>query len=135
MVGVFLYQNSHWIVVRFPVMRFDLARPFYITEFESPLSAIVVVAFLSGAALILPGWLKRMYERTRSNRRISKLEAELADLRNLPVTDPTPLEDIDHMDRKKTPRSHEDSVGDDDESLLRAALQRADSDPLKGSPK
>lgn len=99
-LGAFAMRNSQLIVLRVPEPRLDLAAPLETVIWESQASWLVLGAFLSGSvamifALVLPLALRRGYQRHRDRRLIRQLEHELADLRNLPILSPAPLEDLE----------------------------------------
>jgi H+/Cl- antiporter ClcA len=91
--GLFLVANSGWIPVEIP--------PWLQGLFGSKPHEVWLPALIAGwlaTALLLAGivlwsmyyvWRRRQYESL-----ISRLEKELAKLRNLPFTEPAPLEDL-----------------------------------------
>jgi hypothetical protein len=92
-VGLFLVGNSAWIPVDVPPW---LVWIFGYPEREVWLPALIagwLGAILFSAALLVWSlyyvWRRRQYEGL-----IEKLETELADLRNLPFTNPAPFEDL-----------------------------------------
>lgn len=130
-VGYFLVKNSHWVVIRFPVLALSWDDPFPVEEYDTPLPLVMAVSFAAGLVLglmvFVPSWLRRAVERRRERRFIRGLEGELSDLRNLPVTDPAPLEDIaDEPDGEGGGRRERAREQDEDEALLAAALREAD---------
>ena len=92
-VGLFLVANSGWVAVNVPPW---LSGLFGEREREVWLPALIA-GWLTTVVLLAAGlvwsmyyvWRRRQYEAL-----IGKLERELARLRNLPFTDPAPLEDI-----------------------------------------
>ncbi len=92
-VGLFLIANSGWVAVTVP--------PWLTGLFGDPRLEIWLPALIGGwlAALILTViglvwsmyyvWRRRQYESL-----VARLERELASLRNLPFTEPAPLEDL-----------------------------------------
>ncbi len=92
-VGLFLVANSGWVGVNVPPW---LSGLFGEREREVWLPALIA-GWLTTVVLLAAGlvwsmyyvWRRRQYEAL-----IAKLERELARLRNLPFTDPAPLEDI-----------------------------------------
>jgi hypothetical protein len=92
-VGLFLVANSGWVAVRVP--------PWLTGVFGNPQIELWLPGLIAGWLLTVFGalaallwsmwyvWRRRQYESL-----ISKLERELARLRNLPFTDPAPLEDL-----------------------------------------
>jgi len=91
--GLFLVANSGWIPVNVPPW---LGAMFGAEPREIWLPALIA-GWLTTVILLAAGlvwsmyyvWRRRQYEAL-----IGKLERELARLRNLPFTDPAPLEDI-----------------------------------------
>lgn len=142
-VAAFVYKNGGWTVVRVPVIGASLSQPLGWIEYEMHLGALLVSCFGAGALSVLallqiPLSLRRGFERRRRERFIGALEGELSDLRNLPLTQPAPYEDIDEdgaagegspsgsgRDRHGRLVSAK-SVQDDDEALLMAALAADD---------
>jgi uncharacterized membrane protein YciS (DUF1049 family) len=128
-VGYFMVQNAQWVVVRFPTVQTDWSDPVPLVEYETPLPVVMAFAFGVGFLLAIlifaPSWLKRAVERRRERRFITNLEGELTDLRNMPVTHPAPLEDIDETPVRSGGRTEEqEGQGDDeDAALLSAALR------------
>lgn len=92
-VGLFLVANSGWIPVNVPPW---LGAIFGDSSREVWLPALIA-GWLTTVILLAAGlvwsmyyvWRRRQYEAL-----IARLERELARLRNLPFTDPAPLEDI-----------------------------------------
>lgn len=92
-VGLFLIANNDWVPVRTPPWLEDLLgnRP---REVWLP---ALIAGWLASAILLATivlwsmfyVWRRRQYESL-----INRLEKELAKLRNLPFTDPAPLEDL-----------------------------------------
>jgi hypothetical protein len=131
-VGLFLVQNAHWVILRAPFLRLQWDDPFPLVEYETPLYAVMAVAFVAGFLLAMPlfilGWLRRSVERGRERRMIRGLEGELVDLRNLPVTNPAPLED--EVDAAAEGQGLPPPTPEEEErALLAAALQ----EPEKGT--
>jgi uncharacterized membrane protein YciS (DUF1049 family) len=127
-LSYFLVVNAQWVLVRFPGVRLRLEEPFALVQLETPLAAVMAVAFVLGflAALlvmVLPGWLRRGVERRRERRFIRGLEGELTDLRNLPVTSPAPLEDL--PEEPRSPRPAAQTAEEEERALLAAALGAA----------
>jgi hypothetical protein len=92
-VGLFLVANSGWIEIETPPW---LGGLFGDTQHEVWLPALIagwLAAVLLLAAVVLWSmyyvWRRRQYESL-----IGRLERELARLRNLPFTEPAPLEDL-----------------------------------------
>ena len=92
-VGLFLVANNGWVEVRVP--------PWLTWLFGDPRMEFWLPALIGGWLLVTIGgvlgiawsmwyvWRRRQYESL-----IARLERELAALRNLPFTDPAPLEDL-----------------------------------------
>ena len=98
--GLFLVANSGWVPVSIPPWLTGL---FGNRQHEVRLPALIAGWLASAvllAALVLWSmfyvWRRRQYESL-----ISRLERELAKLRNLPFTEPAPLEDL-----PETPSAH-----------------------------
>jgi hypothetical protein len=126
LVGYFLFKNAQWVIIRFPTVAARWEDPFPLDEFEAPLSLIVALSFIAGFAaalllLVLPGWVRRGVERRREQRFIRGLEGELDDLRNLPVTEPAPLEDVAETPIEGAPPA--ETPEEEDRALLAAALE------------
>jgi len=92
-VGLFLVANSGWIAVEVPPW---LVGVFGKRHMEVWLPALIAgwlsVVLLAAALLVwilFYLWRRRQYESL-----IARLERELARLRNLPFTEPAPLEDL-----------------------------------------
>jgi hypothetical protein len=95
-VGLFLVANSGWITVETP--------PWLDGLFAEGQHEVWLPALIAGwlAAVLLVGvvvlwsmyyvWRRRQYESL-----INRLERELARLRNLPFTEPAPLEDLPEL--------------------------------------
>lgn len=93
MAGLFLVANSGWVAVNIP--------PWLTGLFGSRPHEVWLPALIAGwlaAAIVLAAlvlwsmfyvWRRRQYETL-----IGRLERELAKLRNLPFTEPAPLEDL-----------------------------------------
>ena len=92
-VGLFLVANSGWVAVDVP--------PWLTSLFGDPQAEVWLPILIGGwlVAILLAAvlfvwsmyyvWRRRQYESF-----IARLERELARLRNLPFTDPAPLEDL-----------------------------------------
>jgi hypothetical protein len=92
-VGLFLIANDGWVAVKTP--------PWLVTLFGDKQHEVWLPALIGGwlAAVLLAAvvvlwsmyyvWRRRQYEAL-----IGRLERELARLRNLPFTEPAPLEDL-----------------------------------------
>lgn len=113
--GLFLVANSGWIPVTI--------HPWLTGLFGNRLYEIRLPALIAGwlasatllAALVLWSmfyvWRRRQYESL-----VNRLERELAKLRNLPFTEPAPLEDL-----PETPNAHAarvmNALGDEDHDV------------------
>jgi hypothetical protein len=91
--GLFLVANSGWVAVHIPPWLTGL---FGDRHYEVRLPALIagwLAAAILLAALVLWSmfyvWRRRQYETL-----VGRLERELAKLRNLPFTEPAPLEDL-----------------------------------------
>lgn len=91
--GLFLVANGGWVPVRVPPeltsvlgnRLFEIRLPVLIAGWMA--SALLLVALLLGSASYV--WRRRQYESL-----VTRLERELTKLRNLPFTEPAPLEDL-----------------------------------------
>lgn len=101
--GLFLVSNSGWIPVEIPPWLTGL---FGDRLYEIRLPALI--AGWMGAAVLLASlvlwamfyvWRRRQYESL-----IGRLERELANLRNLPFTNPAPLEDLPEVPNAQAAR-------------------------------
>ncbi|MCB9556084.1 MAG: LapA family protein [Deltaproteobacteria bacterium] len=95
----FAALNTHWVIVRAGVVTFDGLEPsMVVREWDAQLYGLLLGALIAGwcAATLayLPLWLRRTMRANRDRRYIDELEQELVELRNMPVTNPTPLEDL-----------------------------------------
>lgn len=92
-VGLFLVANGSWVAVDVPPWLADLTPQDRVQIWLPALIAGWLVATLALAVLLLWSmfyvWRRRQYEAL-----IVRLERELARLRNLPLTEPSPLEDL-----------------------------------------
>ena len=96
MAGLFLVANSGWIPVKIPPWLTGL---FGNKPHDVWLPALIA-GWLAAAILLAAGvlwsmfyvWRRRQYESL-----IDRLERELAKLRNLPFTEPAPLEDLPEL--------------------------------------
>lgn len=126
-LGYFMVLNAQWVVVRYPMIPTSLDDPVPLLEYEAPLAAVMAAAFGVGFLLAMlifaPSWIKRAWERRQERRFIDNLEGELSDLRNMPVTDPAPLEDIDEEPSGRKLKREAASEEDEEAALLAAALQ------------
>ncbi len=95
-VGLFLVANGAWIAVDVPPWLADLAPEDRVQIWLPALIAGWLIATLALAALLLWSmyyvWRRRQYEAL-----VSRLERELARLRNLPLVEPSPLEDLPEL--------------------------------------
>jgi hypothetical protein len=92
-VGLFLVANSGWIAIAVPPWLVGLFGSRGVEVWLPALIAGWLVAVLGAVALLAWSmfyvWRRRQYESL-----IARLERELAHLRNLPFTNPAPLEDL-----------------------------------------
>lgn len=120
--GLFLVANSGWIAVEIPPWLAGLFGdrphevwlPALIAGWLA--SALLLAAFLVWSMFYV--WRRRQYESL-----INKLEKELARLRNLPFTEPAPLEDLPETPSAQAARimaSLDDGVGDLDDGVTRS---------------
>jgi len=93
LVGLFLVANGAWVPVDVPPWLADLTPEPRVQVWLPALIAGWLVATLVLAALLLWSmyyvWRRRQYEAL-----VGRLERELARLRNLPLAEPSPLEDL-----------------------------------------
>jgi hypothetical protein len=93
MAGLFLVANAGWIPVTIPPwltgLFGDKPRDVWFPALIAGwmLAAILLAALVLGSMVYV--WRRRAYESL-----INRLERELAKLRNLPFTEPAPLEDL-----------------------------------------
>jgi type VI protein secretion system component VasK len=92
-VGLFLVANSGWVAVDVP--------PWLVGLFGDPkmevwlpglIAGWLAVVFLTAVLLVWSLWY--VWRRRQYESLIGRLERELARLRNLPFTEPAPLEDL-----------------------------------------
>ena len=113
--GLFLVANSGWVAVKIPPWLSGLFGnrphevwlPALIAGWLA--SAVLLAAFLVWSMFYV--WRRRQYESL-----VNKLEKELARLRNLPVTEPAPLEDLPETPNAQAAR-------------IMAALDEGDEEP------
>jgi type VI protein secretion system component VasK len=92
-VGLFLVANAGWVVVDVPPWlrglfaerQYEIWLPTLIAGWLATSVLLALTVLLSMAYV----WRRRQYEAL-----VDRLERELARLRNLPLTDPSPLEDM-----------------------------------------
>jgi hypothetical protein len=101
--GLFLVANDGWVAVTIP--------PWFTGLFGDRPHEVWLPALIAGwlaaavllAALVLSTmfslWRRRQYESL-----VSRLERELAELRNLPFTEPAPLEDLPEVPSEQAAR-------------------------------
>jgi H+/Cl- antiporter ClcA len=112
--GLFLVANSGWVPVKIPPWLqgvfndrpHDVWLPALIAGWLA--SAILLAALALGSMFYV--WRRRQYESL-----ITKLEKELAKLRNLPFEQPAPFEDLPEMPSAQAARVM--SALDDDDGL------------------
>jgi hypothetical protein len=92
-VGLFLVANSGWVAVDVP--------PWLTSLFGDPQAEIWLPGLIAGwlvailfAAVIFVWSMYYVWRRRQYESLVARLERELARLRNLPFTDPAPLEDL-----------------------------------------
>jgi hypothetical protein len=92
-VGLFLVANSGWVAVDVP--------PWLVSLFGDPQMEVWLPGLIAGwlavvllAAALLVWSLWYVWRRRQYESLIGRLERELARLRNLPFTEPAPLEDL-----------------------------------------
>ncbi|HWU88109.1 MAG TPA: hypothetical protein VN253_12570 [Kofleriaceae bacterium] len=122
-LGLFLIANSGWVPVRTP--------PWLEGLFGDRLHEVRLPALIAGwlaSAILLATvvlwsmfyvWRRRQYESL-----IGRLEKELAKLRNLPFTDPAPLEDLPETPSAQAARVMA-ALDDDGERDLAAQPRKA----------
>ena len=112
--GLFLVANSGWVAVKIPPWLSGLFndRPHEIwlpALIAGWLASVVLLALLVLWSMFYV-WRRRQYESL-----INRLERELAKLRNLPFTEPAPLEDLPEVPSMQAARVM--NALDDDEGL------------------
>lgn len=114
--GLFLVANSGWVPVRIP--------PWLEGLFTNRPHEIWLPALIGGwlaTALLLATmvlWsMYYVYRRRQYESLINRLERELAKLRNLPFTEPAPLEDLPETPSVQAARVMSTLIDDDDESF------------------
>jgi hypothetical protein len=92
-VGLFLVANSGWVAVDVPPWLVDLfGDPEMEVWLPSLIAGWLAVVFLTASLLVWSLWY--VWRRRQYESLIGRLERELARLRNLPFTEPAPLEDL-----------------------------------------
>ncbi len=110
--GLFLVANSGWVPVAIPPW---LEGVFGNRPHEVWLPALIG-GWLASAALlgaIVLGSLYYVWRRRQYESLITRLEKELAKLRNLPFTEPAPLEDLPEVPNANAARIMAAVAGDD----------------------
>jgi hypothetical protein len=123
-VGLFVVENAAWVRVEVPPL---LAGLFGEEPFEVWLPALMgswLVASLAALALVAGSayyvWRRRQYEAL-----IRRIEGELTELRNLPFTNPAPLEDLpERPDPEARAAAHADDHDADEPDDVVADLER-----------
>jgi H+/Cl- antiporter ClcA len=101
--GLFLVANADWVPVTIPPWltglfgdkHYDVRLPALIAGWL--VSAVLIAALTLWSMLYV--WRRRQYESL-----IGRLERELAKLRNLPFTEPAPLEDLRELPNTQAAR-------------------------------
>src|SRR3569623_3678883 len=123
MAGLFLVANAGWIPVKIHPLLTGLFGSMPHEVWLPGLIAGWLAAAATAAVLVLWSmfyvWRRRQYEAL-----IGRLERELAKLRNLPFTEPAPLEDLPEL--PSTPAARVMDALDDDAGLSRSLATRAD---------
>lgn len=97
--GAFILRNNAWVVLSVPALRLSWPWALYSVPYDVQLGWLLLGTFAAGAAtvtlvVVVPMVLRRAIERRRAQRVVTELEAELTELRNLPITQPAPFEDL-----------------------------------------
>ena len=116
-VGLFLVANSGWIPVDVPPwltgLFGDHPRDVWLPALIAGWLATVVLLAAGLVWSMYYVWRRRQYEAL-----IAQLERELTRLRNLPLTEPAPLEDLPEKPDPAAARvlaGFDDDLGDDDD--------------------
>ena len=113
-VGLFLVANAGWVPISthpwlsdlFGMKQYDVRLPALIAGWLA--SAVLLAVLVLWSMFYV--WRRRQYESL-----INRLERELAKLRNLPFTEPAPLEDLPEVPSMQAARVM--NALDDDEGL------------------
>ncbi|HEY3357189.1 MAG TPA: hypothetical protein VGQ83_28325 [Polyangia bacterium] len=94
-VGVFMRMNDGWVTLRWPLPQATAGLVTHV-DYESPvwvlaLGWVIAATLIAAVVLWFPVYLTRRRHLTAE---IKRLTRENADLRNLPITAPAPLEDL-----------------------------------------
>ena len=112
--GLFLVANSGWIAVTVPPWLGELfGHRLYEVRLPALIAGWLASAILTAGLLLWSMfyvWRRRQYEAL-----IGRLERELAKLRNLPFTEPAPLEDLKELPNAAAARVM--NALDDDDGL------------------
>ena len=112
--GLFLVANAGWIPVRVPTWLVDVfGKKGYDIWLPGLIAGWLIAAILIATIVLWSMfyvWRRRQYESL-----ISRLERELAKLRNLPFVEPAPLEDLPEQPNLQAARVM--NALDDDEGL------------------
>jgi hypothetical protein len=121
--GLFLVANSGWVAVKVP--------PWLSTIFNDKPHEVWLPALIAGwlaSAILLSAivlWsMYYVYRRRQYEALVNRLEKELAKLRNLPFTEPAPLEDLPETPSAQAARvmkSLDDELGDFDAPRARSS--------------
>jgi len=114
MVGLFLVANPAWIEIKTP----DWLTGLFGKQSHDVRLPVLIAGWLAAAILLAAVvlwslfyvWRRRQYETL-----VTRLERELARLRNLPFTEPAPLEDLPEVPSVQAARVMD--ALDDDEGL------------------
>lgn len=110
--GLFLVANAGWVAIRTP----PWLQPLFGHRLHDAWLPALIAGWLASAILLATlvlwslfyVWRRRQYESL-----IARLERELARLRNLPFTEPAPLEDLPEVPSAEAARVME-ALDDDD---------------------
>ena len=116
-VGLFLIANNAWVPVETPPWLKDLFGNQHREMWLPALIAGWLASAILVAAIVLWSmfyvWRRRQYESL-----INRLEKELAKLRNLPFTEPAPLEDLPETPSAQAARVMMAASDEDDDDVF-----------------
>ena len=52
-VGLFLFSNAHWVLLRIPVWRWQWERPLSFLDYEAPLAGVILASGAAGGTCLL----------------------------------------------------------------------------------